>query len=129
MKKFKKAKVNIRLMSQDEFDRKVKRTPEMIQEYLRLAIKGFKENGDQELFLCAIMNAVKWAGVAAVARKAHLTRQGVYTALDRKDANPNLNTFKAILGALGVKMTFEVEKMPTYPPRSYNRHGTNYAQI
>ncbi len=128
MTKFKKANVNVRLMSQDEFDRKVKRSPEVIKGFLRLAVQGYEENGDQELFLSALMNAVKWAGVAAVARKAKLTRQGIYTALNRKNANPNLHTFTAILGALGVKMTFEVGKMPTLPARTYNRSGS-YAQM
>lgn len=123
MNQLKKATVNVRLMGQDEFDRKVKRSPEAIKEFLRLAVEGYKENGDQELFLYALMNAVKWAGVAAVARKAKLTRQGIYTALGRKNANPNLQTFSSILGALGVKMTFEVGDMPTLPARQYHRTG------
>ena len=127
MTKFKKANVNVRLMSQDEFDRKVKRSPEVITGFLRLAVEGYKENGDQELFLYALMNAVKWAGVAAVARKARITRQGIYTALNRKNANPSLHTFSSILGALGVKMTFEVGDMPPLPSRTDHRTGNHHS--
>ncbi len=127
--KSKKTKVNIRLMAQEEFDKKVKRSPEMIREYLHLAIKRFKEDKNQELFLYSIMRVVKWVGVTAVARKAHLTRQGIYTALDRKNANPNLNTFNAILDALGVTMTFEIDEMFNPLEESYQKHSANYINL
>lgn len=103
-----KANVRVGLISQEQFDKDVKRSPEMVREYVKLAVKDYKKTGNQELFLHALMQAVRWIGVSYVARQAGLTRQGIYDALNRENANPSFSTLTAILRVLGVKMSFTV---------------------
>lgn len=95
-------------ISRTQFDKNVKRTPETVHEYVKLAVRDYKKTENQELFFHALMQAVRWTGVSFVARQAGLTRQGIYDALNRENANPSFNTLSAILRVLGVKMSFTV---------------------
>jgi len=106
MKKNKTANIDIRLMDEDEYDRIAQRSPEEIKGFLKLAIDGYLENGNKQLFFLCIMKAIKWMGVAKVARKAKMTRQGLYTAFGRENANPRFDTLVAVLSILSGQKNF-----------------------
>ena len=129
MKNFKKAAVNIGYLTQDEFDKQMKWTEKDAREYIKLAIKEYQENSDYALFLHCIMRAVKWVGVTTVARKVRMSRQGIYDALDRKNANPSFQTLAAILKVLGVKTTFVMERSSGYTSRTQTQQSGSYASL
>ncbi len=113
-------------LTQDEFDKQMKWTPEDAREYIKIAIKEYRKDGDYSFFLRCVMRAVKWVGVTKVARQVGMTRQGIYDALDRENANPGFQTLTAILRVLGVETTFVVRPTPTYTSRTSNRAARPY---
>lgn len=67
------------------------------------------EDDSDEVFLLALRDvAVAW-GVSEVAENAVLGRESLYKALS-KDGNPKLTTLRALLKAVGLKMSIEPEK-------------------
>jgi probable addiction module antidote protein len=63
------------------------------------------EAGDDAALIAAALGDVARAhGMADLARKTGLTREGLYKALN-KDSNPSLATVLKVLGALGLKLT------------------------
>ena len=73
---------------------------EMIAEYLTAAA----EEDDPDLLLKAIGDVAKARGMAQVARDAGLGRESLYKALS-SGAHPRYDTIKAVLSALGVKLS------------------------
>lgn len=122
---------NIRIgyLTQEEFDNSVKHSPEMVKEYIKLAVKNYKKTDDQELFLHSLMKAVRWVGVTKIARQVGLTRQGIYDALGREKANPSFKTLTSILAALGVKTSFTVSTLPENNNSRRTAGNTHYAGI
>lgn len=123
-----KEKVKVGYLTQEEFDKQMGWTADDAKEYLKLAVRDFKKDGNYELFLHCIMRAVKWVGVTEVARRAGLTRQGIYDALIREGANPGFKTLTSILAVLGVKTTFVVGEPPRYDSHDRGRVG-HYAAL
>lgn len=122
-----KENMRIGYLTQEEFDDSVKHSPEMIKEYIKLAVKNYKKTDNQELFLHSLMRAVKWVGVTKVARQAGLTRQGIYDALGREKANPSFKTLTSILAVLGVKTSFTVSNLPEHNSTRRIAGNTHYA--
>lgn len=129
MNKSNKAKVKVGFLTQDEVDKQMGWTAKDAQEYLKLAVKEFKKDNDFEAFLHCVMRAVKWVGVTNVAHQVGMTRQGIYDALDRDNANPSFKTLSAILGVLGVKTTFVVNATETARSFSQNVSRRSYASL
>ena len=63
------------------------------------------EAGDDAAIIAAALGDIARAhGMADLARKTGLTREGLYKALN-KDSNPSFATVLKVLGALGLKLT------------------------
>ncbi|HCC58422.1 MAG TPA: putative addiction module antidote protein [Solibacterales bacterium] len=75
-------------------------------EYLRAALEDNEEGGDA-VFLLALRDVAKANQMAQVAEVAGLNRESLYKMLSHK-GNPGLNSLKAVLKALGLKLSVEV---------------------
>lgn len=64
------------------------------------------EKTSPELVLAAIQNVVKAREVASVAREAGVARENIYRAFSEQ-GNPTVTTFRDVLRAVGIKITFE----------------------
>jgi len=68
------------------------------------------EDEDRRVFLLAIRDVVEaQGGFTKFSRKAGLSREHLYDVLSLK-GNPELNTLKAILDALGFRLSIESKK-------------------
>lgn len=123
----KKDNIKVGYITQDEFDKQMKWTAEDAREYIKLAIKFYKKDGDYAMFLHCVMRAVKWVGVTKVARAVGMSRQGIYDALDRENANPGFQTLASILKVLGIDTTFVVREPLTNTTRTTSRNARSYA--
>ena len=64
-----------------------------------------EEAGDDVSLIAAALGEIARArGMAQLAKKTGLTREGLYKALN-KDANPNFGTILKVMKALGLKFT------------------------
>ncbi len=77
---------------------------QVIAEYLSAAA----EDANPDVLLSAIGNVAKARGMAQIAKESGLGRESLYKTL-RPGAHPRLETIKAILHALGVKLAVVVE--------------------
>ena len=73
---------------------------EVIAEYLTAAM----EDPNPDVFLAALGDVAKARGMAQIARDTGLGRESLYKALGA-GAHPRYETIKAVLGALGVKLS------------------------
>ena len=73
-----------------------------VAEYLAAAL----EENDPEVFVKAVGNAARAAGMTAVAEEAQLGRPSLYKALSG-DRDPRIGTVMKVLSALGVRLTIE----------------------
>ncbi len=64
---------------------------------------------DSRYFNAALGHVIKAVGVASVAEKSGLTRQGIYKAIDL-DSKPQFETVSKILKALGVDISFNMKR-------------------
>ena len=65
------------------------------------------EEGDPELFLKALRKVAEAHGnLSQVARKARLSRVGLYKALSDK-GNPTFKTVRSLLGAVDLRMSVQ----------------------
>jgi probable addiction module antidote protein len=63
------------------------------------------EQGDQKALMIALRHvAMAQGGIAAVARRAKVTREAAYRMLS-KSGNPELRSLNAILGAAGLRLS------------------------
>jgi probable addiction module antidote protein len=77
----------------------------VIAEYLTAAA----EDPNPQVFLAALGSVAKAKGMAQVAKDAGLGRESLYKTFGA-GAHPRYETVSAVLRALGVKLTFVVEK-------------------
>lgn len=78
--------------------------------YLRIAMEEYQEDGDVEALLVALRNiAEAKGGMAKLAKKTHMNRQGLYKVLSNK-GNPSLEKFGLILRGLGYRLAIQPEK-------------------
>ncbi len=73
---------------------------EVVAEYLTAAM----EDPNPDVFLAALGDVAKARGMAQIARETGLGRESLYKALS-SGAHPRYDTVKAVLGALGVKLS------------------------
>lgn len=73
---------------------------EVVAEYLTAVM----EDPNPDVFLAALGDVAKARGMAQIAREAGLGRESLYKALGA-GAHPRYETVKAVLGALGVRLS------------------------
>jgi probable addiction module antidote protein len=83
----------------DEYLDEALKDPKEAALYLNAAV----DEDDPALLLTALAQVVRAHGVAGTARKASLTRAGLYKTVSKR-GNPELNTFLGILKAAGLRM-------------------------
>jgi probable addiction module antidote protein len=86
--------------------------PERAAEYLNVHLE--KEAGDTDeesdrFFLLALRHVARAHGVADIAERTKLGRESLYKALSA-DGNPKLTTLRALLEAMGLKLTIQPKK-------------------
>jgi len=77
--------------------------PAFADEYLSACTEGIDEPGGREALLMALRQVAEAQGVAAVAERAGLQREGLYRALSPK-GNPTLKTLLAVLSGAGLRL-------------------------
>lgn len=77
--------------------------PAFADEYLTACTEGLGEPGGREALLMALRQVAEAQGMAAVAERAGMQREGLYRALSPK-GNPTLKTLLAVLGAAGLRL-------------------------
>lgn len=85
----------------EEYLDEVLKDPEHAAGYLNAVL----EEDDPELLLLAIGDVARAHGMSKFAKKASLSRVGLYKSLSRK-GNPGLQTFLGILKASGLRLSF-----------------------
>ena len=92
--------------------------PEEAAGYLEAVI----EEGNQAALMLALRQIAKAnGGIAAVARRAKLTREAAYRILS-KSGNPELRSLNAILGAAGLRLSVK----PIGPAAKAAQKGARY---
>jgi probable addiction module antidote protein len=80
------------------------KTPTDVANYLQI---GFEEDGDDPAFIAHMLGIVaRSKGMAELAEKTGLTREGLYRSLSA-DGNPSLDTLMKVLKALGLKLAIK----------------------
>lgn len=82
--------------------------PKEAAEYLNACLDGNDPDSD-EVFLMALRDVAKAHGFAEIAAKANLGRESLYKALSA-DGNPKLDTLRALLKAIGLKITISKDE-------------------
>jgi len=85
----------------DDYLNKVLKDPKEAARYLNAAA----EENDQTLILAALAQVVKAQGLSKTAKRASLSRMGLYKTLSKK-GNPEFKTFMGVLSAAGLQMSF-----------------------
>ena len=119
--------IKVGYLTEDQADELIKYTAKDAREFVRLAVKDFKKDGNRELFFRSILQAVKWIGVSKVARKTGLSRVCIYDTLDGTNTNPSLDTLSRLLGVFGVRISFEMATEKT--SRHAHNAATSYAGL
>ncbi len=78
--------------------------PAFADEYLTACTEGIGEPGGREALLMALRQVAEAQGMAAVAERAGMQREGLYRALSPR-GNPTLKTLMAVLGAAGLRLS------------------------
>ena len=77
--------------------------PAFANEYLAASLEAIEEPGGREALLMALRQVAEAQGMAAVAERAGMQREGLYRALSPK-GNPTLKTLLAVLSAAGLRL-------------------------
>jgi probable addiction module antidote protein len=85
----------------DDYLDKALKDPKEAARYLNAAA----EENDQTLILAALAQVAKAQGLSKTAKKASLSRMGLYKMLSKK-GNPEFKTFMGVLSAAGLQMSF-----------------------
>jgi probable addiction module antidote protein len=80
--------------------------PEYAVEYLKACLE---EQDMPDVFLSALRNVADARGISQLAKDTHLDRVNLYRILS-KQGNPELGSLYAILNALGLKLSVELNK-------------------
>ncbi|MCX5789143.1 MAG: putative addiction module antidote protein [Elusimicrobia bacterium] len=89
------------LRSHDEYLRVALKDPREAAAYLNAAV----EENDPALILAALADVARAHGVSKTAKKASLTRMGLYKMLS-KGGNPQFKTLLGVLNASGLQISF-----------------------
>ena len=77
--------------------------PAFADEYLSACAEGLDNPGGREALLMALRQVAEAQGMAAVAERAGMQREGLYRALSPK-GNPTLKTLLAVLAGAGLRL-------------------------
>lgn len=90
----------------DDFIAERLKDPQDAVEYLNMAM----ENEDPRVFLLALRHVAKTqaGGMSRICKDAQLNRESLYKTL--KKAGPRFENFKALIEALGFRITIELPK-------------------
>ncbi len=80
-------------------------TPEAVAAYLEAAF----EDGDPAIIAAALGAIARSKGMTEVARRAGVTREGLYKALSA-EGDPRLSTLLGVTKALGLQLTVVAER-------------------
>ena len=84
------------------------KNPQEALAYLNVHLEDDSEDAE-EMFLLALRDVAKAHGFGEVAERADLGRESLYKALSG-DGNPKLSTLRALLKALGLKLSIELDR-------------------
>lgn len=76
--------------------------------YLNAHLEDESDDAD-ELFLLALRDVAKAHGFSDIAKNANLGRESLYKSLS-ENGNPKLGTLRALLKAMGLKLSIEAEE-------------------
>ena len=108
MKNTKKPKISF--MTHEEFEKKlIAKDAGVIEAYFNETLADYAKTGNKEDFFKGIATVVKWIGVASVATKARISRQGVYKAI-RATSNPSFTTVLSVLHGAGFDLKVNYDK-------------------
>lgn len=88
--------------------------PAFADEYLAASMEAIDEPGGREALLAALRQVAEAQGMATVAERAGIKREGLYRALSPK-GNPTLKTLMAILGAADLRLTVTRREETPHP--------------
>lgn len=89
----------------DEVRLEYLRDPKHASYAMKLALEEFEQDNDVDMLLDTLrLVAQAQGGLAALARKTHVSRQALHEALSPQ-GNPRLRTFQNVLGSLGLRMS------------------------
>jgi probable addiction module antidote protein len=77
--------------------------PAFADEYLAASLEAIDESGGREALLMALRQVAEAQGMAVVAERAGMQRDGLYRALSPK-GNPTLKTLLAVLAGAGLRL-------------------------
>jgi probable addiction module antidote protein len=84
-----------------------KKTPQLTNGYLKLALEEYQKDGDERPLLEALKQvALARGGLADLSAKTGLSRESLYKTLSSK-GNPTLKTLNVILKVLGYRLSFQ----------------------
>ena len=78
------------------------------EEDIAAYLEAATEDGDPQILFAAMGDVVKARNVSRVARKAGLTREGIYKALS-PEGNPSFATVWKVANALNIRFAFRAE--------------------
>lgn len=78
--------------------------PAFADEYLAASLEAIDEPGGREALLAALRQVAEAQGMATVAERAGMHREGLYRSLSPK-GNPTLKTLLTILEAAGLRLS------------------------
>lgn len=81
---------------------------EFAAEYLNASLEDSDEGSD-ERFLMALGQVARAHGMTVISEKSGFARQALYRSLS-ESGNPELSTLKALLDAMGLKLSVEQKK-------------------
>ena len=88
--------------SHDDYLNEVLKDPKEAALYLNAAM----EENDSALILVALAQVAQAHGITKTAKKASMSRAGLYKSLSKK-GNPEFKTFMSLLSASGLQMSFK----------------------
>ncbi len=88
--------------------------PAFADEYLAASLEAIDEQGGREALLTALRQVAEAQGMATVAERAGIQREGLYRALSPK-GNPTLKTLLAILDAAGLRLSVTRREETPHP--------------
>jgi probable addiction module antidote protein len=83
--------------------------------YLKLALQSLDDPNDRAAGLLALRSVAEaYGGLALIAQQAGISREALYRALSAK-GNPTLRTILAVLKAVGLKLSVELDPESVVP--------------
>lgn len=85
----------------------LKNNPKEAEQYLKIALEDYFQDGNKEAFYQALEDVVKAnIGISELAKETSLNRQNLYKIFSGK-SNPKLETIENILTSVGFTMTIK----------------------